>query len=168
MNRNLCLSVFIFIFLCFSVSSSAGDKLWVSPPSASLKSGSSASSEPVAELPMNTELTVVSTEGKWYQVSANSGQKGWIYRGKVTDTQPEAESSSDGSLLSGITGGTKLSAADTSRSMRGLSPEAKEYAKMSGTPKQCEQALDKVLTTKLSGGEVENFLKAGKVGEYAE
>ena len=172
MKRNGYLIGAIIVLLFVFARVSAAGSLWVSSPNTSLKSEASASSDTIAELPVNTELTVVSTEGKWYQVSTTSGQKGWIYRGKVTETQPETSSGggdSVGSLLGSVTGNsTSASAADTSRSMRGLSPEAQEYAKMSGTPKQCEQALNDVLTIKITGSEIENFLKNGQIGEYAK
>lgn len=156
------------ILLAFCATAfSAPEKLWVSSSGAKLKAERKASSETVAKLPVGTELKVISYKKKWYEVSTDSGKKGWIYRGKVSDTPPEAEED-DGMLGELAQSGIKADAADDSRSIRGLSPEAKEYADSTGTKEQYRKALEEVLARKTAQKDVERFLKDGKIGEFAE
>ncbi len=147
----------------------AQGNLWVSSGGAKLKADRKASSATIAQLPVGEKLNVISSERRWYKVATASGKKGWIYRGKVSNSAPEV-SPEDGDDLFGDIPGTSISAesADTSRSIRGLSPEAKEYAKSTKTPKKYQNALDKVLALKVKKNELEFFLAMGKVGEYAD
>ena len=59
-------------------------------------------------------------------------------------------------------------AADSSRSIRGLSPEAKEYAEATGSPQETQNALDSVIARSAMDKDIDRFLKEGKIGEYAE
>ncbi|MBF0121141.1 MAG: SH3 domain-containing protein [Desulfobacterales bacterium] len=166
---------FFFIIFVIGISMTlfaAGEKVWVSSSGATLKADKSASSKNVASLPIGMQLSVISSDGSWYQVSTQSGQKGWIYRGKISNNPPSNADSKkgQGNVLGGLLSSNIKSqyASDTSRSIRGLSPEAKEYAMKNGTPKDCQNALDEVLKLKVNPSEIETFLKTGKVGEYAE
>jgi uncharacterized protein YgiM (DUF1202 family) len=145
-----------------------GESLWVASEGAKLKADRSASSETVSELPVGTELTVLKSENRWYQVQTGSGKEGWIYRGKVSDTPPQKETQDTGNLLAGLQG-SNISAdeAQTSRSIRGLSKETEQYAKQRATPEAYQKALDQVLAVKVTSKEIEVFLRSGKIGEYA-
>lgn len=167
MNRTMAiLSLIAFISaVCLPVA--AVEKLWVNASDAKLKAERKSSSETVAKLPIGTELKVLSFEKRWYEVSTKDG-KGWIYRGKVSDTPPEESEGGDGLIGDLADSRIKADSIDDSRSVRGLSPEAKEYAKSAGTPKECQDALDEVLALQISGKDIEIFLKGGKIGEYAE
>jgi uncharacterized protein YgiM (DUF1202 family) len=150
----------------------AQDKLYVASEGAKLKADKSASSDTVAELPVGTALSVQGQEESWYKVSAG-GKSGWIYRGKVAATPPEA-SQQGGDKLFGGAGSSSImvSEADSARSMRGLNASEEEAAKAAGrAPRPLsdyKQALDKVLAEKVEKKELENFLKAGHIGEYAK
>ncbi|HIJ20402.1 MAG TPA: SH3 domain-containing protein, partial [Deltaproteobacteria bacterium] len=61
----------------------------------------------------------------------------------------------------------KADEASTGRSIRGLSEETEEYAKNKKTPQATKQALDQVLALQVSEKELQDFLKKGKIGEYA-
>ena len=168
-------SLALWLFCALLVANAfAQDTVWVSSTDAPLKADKTASSKTIANLPAGTRLTVVSSENRWYRVKTASGDTGWIYRGKVTTEPPpksEAKSQGDalGSLLGGLTGSSiQASASDTSRSIRGLSPEAKEYARASGTPETFQKALDEVLSLQVSNEEIEKLLRSEKIGEYAE
>lgn len=160
-------------FFCVSISF-ASTTLYVTSENAELKSESSNSSATIAELKRGSELTLVSKEGRWYHVTTEENTTGWIYRGKVSDEEPEIEETDDdggglGGLLGGLSGSDiNADAADSSRSIRGLSPEAKEYAQSTGTPQQSQDALDSVISRKINEQEIDQFLKQGKIGEYAE
>jgi len=144
------------------------DSLWVTSENAKLKSEGSASSETVSELSLGTRLTVLQSEGRWYQVRTVSGKEGWIYRGKVSDTPPAKETEDTENLFAGLQGSTiSADEAQTSRSIRGLSKETAQYARHTGTPAAYQKALDQVLAMQLSTKEVDLFLKQGRIGEYA-
>lgn len=144
--------------------------LWVSSTGAKLKAETRATSATVAELPLGTELTVLGSEDKWYRVSAPEGGTGWIYRGKVSETPPAGPSAGGGGgLFGGLTSSSiEAGAADTSRSIRGLSPEVTEYADSAGTPEDYRRALDRVLAYRVGETELDQFLREGHIGEYAE
>lgn len=148
----------------------AAEVLWVVSEGAKLKVGRSASSETLEELPVGAELTVDSSEGSWYKVTTRSNKTGWIYRGKVSSTPPEAKGDTAGGGLFGVLPGSSItaSAADTSRSIRGISPAAKEYASSTKTPEEYQKALDRVLELRVTDREIEAFLKEGRIGEYSK
>jgi hypothetical protein len=156
----------LLTLLLLAASSAAQEKVWVVSKDAKLKAADAASSATVADLAVGTELTVETTQGKWYKVSTPARQTGWIYRGKVGTTPPAG---AGGGLFGSLSGGSSIqvSKADTSRSIRGLSPEAQEYARIAGTPETYRAALDGVLTLKTDTAEIERFLKDGRIGEYA-
>jgi uncharacterized protein YgiM (DUF1202 family) len=145
----------------------AAAMLWVVSEGAKLKMEPNASSETIEALPVGSELTVNSSKGSWYKVTTKSNKTGWIYRGKVSSTQPEDKGG--GGLFGALPGSSvQVSAADTSRSIRGLSPAAKEYAASANTPQACQKALDSVLALKVTDKEIEDFLIEGKIGEYSK
>lgn len=148
--------------------------VWVSSKSAKLKAQSQSSSETIADLPFGSQLKVITYEKRWYNVSTPDKKTGWVYRGWVSSEppEPEVESGEEDSLgsLLGDSSESSIQAdsANSSRSIRGLSPEAEEYAKQSGSPKKCRDALDSVLSMKTENNDIEKFLRKGKIGEYAE
>ncbi|MCP4693804.1 MAG: SH3 domain-containing protein [Desulfobacterales bacterium] len=150
------------------------ETVWVSSDGAALKKERKASSDTITELPVGTALAVIEYKKRWYQVAAPDDLVGWIYRGKISKEPLEADESSgedDGSaeLLGAITGSDiESDGTDTARSVRGLSPEAEEYAKKAGTPRECRSALDQVLAYKTTDDEIRRLLKNAKIGEYAE
>lgn len=162
--------VIITFSICF-----AAQTLYVTSEDATLKAESSSSSATVVDLKRGMELTVVSKDGRWYSVTTQTGQKGWIYRGKVSEEPPDMEDMEEddegglGGLLGGLSGSDiEVDAADSSRSIRGLSPEAKEYAEATGSPIEIRNALDSVITRSTTDKKIDRFLKEGKVGEYAD
>lgn len=173
-----CFHVFLtFLFITAATApfpAFAATTLYVTSDRAELKAESSSSAETIAELKRGTELTLETTEGRWHRVTTENNRTGWIYRGKVSEDKPEIEDIEGGGeglggLLSGLSGSDiSADAADSSRSIRGLSPEAKEYAESTGTPQQSQDALDYVLSLTIADPEIDQFLKQGNVGEYAE
>lgn len=172
--------ILYLVVLCLAAAGGAAaaaeDTLWVSSESADLKAERSISSDTIATLHRGTELSVKAYESRWFQVTTDNGRTGWVYRGKVSDTKPEVPESEEkdggggiGGLLGGLGGSSvETEAADSARSIRGLSPEAEAYAEKTGTPKQNREALDHVLSMSISESELESFLEKGHVGEYAE
>ncbi|QTA86002.1 SH3 domain-containing protein [Desulfonema magnum] len=165
-------SVLSLSFFTFT-EATAEEKIWVSSTNAKLKADHSAASETVTRVAVGSELLVLSFENRWYHVSTVSGKKGWIYRGKVSNHPPDIQEQKKENALGeafGDLGGSSIraDAADGSRSIRGLSAEAKEYARKSGKLTPSEKALDAVLSSQISNNQIEHFLKAGRIGEYAE
>lgn len=143
--------------------------VWVSSADASLKSDKKASSDTVITVVFGTELKVLQYDNKWYQVETDSKKKGWVYRGKVSTEQPESSETGTEGLLGELAAvSIRADAADSSRSMRGLSPEARAYAKNQGTPQEMQQEVDSLMLRKLNVEDITQFLKTGKIGEYAE
>ncbi|MBC2716231.1 MAG: SH3 domain-containing protein [Desulfobacteraceae bacterium] len=168
-SSTLTFLLFFLLSVCF-----AATTLYVTSENAELKSDCSSSSATIVELKRGSALTLVVSEGRWYKVTTLLNETGWIYRGKVSEEEPEIEDAGDdegglGGLLGGLSGSDiNADAADSSRSIRGLSPEAKEYAETTGTPQQSQDALDSVISLKTSNQEIDQFLKEGKIGEYAD
>jgi len=149
---------------------SAQEKVWVSAAKARIQAEKSASSDVVSTPAVGTELKVLAFEDRWYRVQAPDGGEGWIYRGRVSLEPPAQEKGDDpGNLMSAL-GGSQIKAteADTARSIRGLSKETDAYARNTGTPEKYKKALDGVLAMKVTEKELRDFLKSGKIGEYAE
>jgi len=149
------------------------EKIWVSSFDAKLKADRTASSETLAILTVGTELLVESQVERWYRVAAPGGKIGWIYRGKVSSEPPgpsgqESEGDSVGKLLTGLTGSRIGSEkADTSRSMRMLSVEHEKKKAGSASEQAHDDALESVLSRRISDDRIDQFLQAGKIGEYA-
>ncbi|MCD6584539.1 MAG: SH3 domain-containing protein, partial [Desulfobacteraceae bacterium] len=90
MNRKLIFSSTLFFCLFFIISISfAATTLYVTSENAELKSESSNSSDTIIELNRGAELTFVSKKGRWYQVTTENNTTGWVYRGKVSEEEPE-------------------------------------------------------------------------------
>ncbi|MBU1230109.1 MAG: SH3 domain-containing protein [Proteobacteria bacterium] len=156
----------------FALPALAQDTLFVASEGAKLKADKSASADTVAELPVGTQLKVAGQEESWYKVTAG-GNSGWIYRGKVSATAPEASRQGGDNLFGGAGSSTiMVSEADSARSMRGLNESEQEAAKAAGRQPRpladYKLALDRVLGQKVEKKELENFLKAGRIGEYAK
>jgi uncharacterized protein YgiM (DUF1202 family) len=156
------------LILC-SGAALAQTQLWVTSGGAKLKAARKATAPTVARVPIGAELTVLEAEGKWYRVATGAGEEGWIYRGKVSESPPAQETEGGGGLFSSVASSRiEATSADSSRSIRGLSPETEQYAKKAGTEQKYRDALDQVLELQVREAEVERFLQRGRVGEYAD
>jgi hypothetical protein len=165
----LLLAVSWAMALCLTPAAESQSKLWVTSAGTKLHADKSATSSTVADVPVGAELTVISSQSLWYEVTTTTGKRGWVYRGKVSTTPPQGQQASDGSLFSALPGsGVQSQRADTSRSIRGLSPEAEEYAKRTNKPGKYQRALDAVLAMTVTPVDLEQFLKEGRIGEYAQ
>ncbi len=159
------------LILCLLIRTAlAQDILWVASEQAELKSENMASSETIATVSIGTEVTVLSTEGRWHKIHIPSGQEGWMYRGRLSETPPPKESKDETGNLFAAIGGSKIQAneAVTARSIRGLSRETEQYARLRGTPAAYGKALDRVFAMSVTEKELQAFLEAGKIGEYAQ
>lgn len=141
--------------------------MYVTGSGAELKANPDSAAGTIATLNAGDEVDVGELSGRWYKATARDGRAGWIYRGKVTAKKPEG-GKAQGDLFGGmLTSKVKADSADTSRSIRGLSPEAEQYADQTGSPATHRKALDHVVAMRPSEEEVRTFLKEGRIGEYA-
>lgn len=160
------------IAICLALSIPAAfalQKMWVSSDRARLKADKKASSATLSTVPTGTEVTVLSSHKRWYKIRTPSGKMGWMYRGRLSQSPPAQKSQDQtGDPLAGLSG-SRIGAdeASTSRPIRGLSPETEQYAKERGTPAAYKEALDRVLSMRMTDHELEVFLEKGKIGEYA-
>lgn len=160
------------LLLCFAAAAVyAEEKRWVTSDGTTLKVEASTAAENVADLPVGTELSILEDAGRWLRVKSTNGKEGWVYAGRVSDTQPTAEvGGSDGGVFGESMQKSQINTAkaDSARSIRGLSPEVSQYAKQRGTPEVFKKELDKVLARSVKPSELKAFLREGKIGEYAQ
>ncbi|HSC70438.1 MAG TPA: SH3 domain-containing protein [Candidatus Methylomirabilis sp.] len=170
MRKRFVTSLALLLALSGSVAM-AEELRWVTSEGTTLKQEATMSSPDVSPLAVGTELSVIESGGRWIKVRTADGKEGFVYAGRISDTQPAAEvTGGEGGLF-----GTpmqqsqiKSAKADSARSIRGLSPETAQYAKQRGTPEVYKKALDKILARKVSDKELKAFLREGKIGEYAQ
>jgi len=160
---------FIFCFVLFFIAQTlaAQDFLWVSSKTAKLKAERSASSQTLTVLNAGAKLEYLAYQKRWYQVKTADAVTGWIYRGKVTKSEPMVL---DESLFIPMESSPlQMAAADTSRSIR-----SKQHAKLDETnsgvlsKQSLQKALDQILALHISQKKLARFLKKGKLAEYAE
>ena len=169
MKTRYLITVLCACFCLFATTVLAAEALWVTSDNAQLKKEAKASSETITTVPIGVQVNVLNSEKRWHQIQIPSGQQGWMYRGRLSDTPPEkAPEGGSGNLFGALTASNiKADEASTGRSIRGLSEETEEYAKNKKTPQATKQALDQVLALQISEKEIQDFLKKGKIGEYA-
>ena len=158
------------VLICLSGSAAlAAETLWVTSEKAQLKTDAKASSKTIMTVPIGVEVNILESKKRWHRIRIPSGEQGWMYRGRLSDTPPEKIPEDDSGNLFGALAGSSIKSdeASTGRSMRGLSEETEEYAKNRKTPEVYKQALDQVLALRISEKELQSFLKKGKIGEYA-
>ena len=174
MHRALALSLLTPLLCLFLAGQAVAATIYVASSGATVKAEASASSATVAAPAVGTGLEVLETAARWHRVRTPTGQVGWIYRGKVSTVKPQTiqtagGQSSAGDLLGGLTGSSiQANAASSSRSIRGLSPEAEAYAAQTGAAPAAKAALDDVLAHPLPAADIDKFLMQSKIGEYAE
>jgi uncharacterized protein YgiM (DUF1202 family) len=143
------------------------ETLYVAAKSAQLRSGKTSLDPVVANLKLGETVEVVKREERWLQVKTGNGVTGWIYDGKVSASKPASGDSELASLGKSMRG-TDASAVTASAGARGLDKASDTYANRSGISQQQRAAVDRMTAYKISDEEVLEFLKSGKLGEYAE
>lgn len=170
------------------------DDKYVNVPSTGLKSDKSASATTVSEVVRGTKLKVLDKgDGRWMQVAIadKPNVTGWIYFNKIVDEEPK-----DVKNHIAFGGGIQTSDLETGGAIRGLKKVSQNYAEEKGISKRAISDLDAIQTfpfgvttfDKNKNGnleadeqktanaayknwldsEIDNFLKTGKVGEFAD
>lgn len=154
--------------LLLAASAWAAGNVWVASEGTELKKAPDGTSAVVGTLKLDERLDVLGKSGRWYNVKTPTGKTGWVYRGKISASQPQRDTTKGApGLFGSLDSDIAANEASTDRAMRGLSPETEVYANETGTPEEYRKALDSVLERATTPEQVTEFLKRGKIGEYA-
>ena len=156
----------IALVIFFMTSSAIAGSFWVKSRYARLRAGTSSRDKVVSRLKHGQELTVVEKKGGFIRARLADGKVGWVSMTWLTNKKPKtgnqrlealgAAARSDGSKLSYTAGA------------RGLSAQAKAYAKSRVDAKTAMEAIERLEKIKISDDALEAFLRAGKLGDYRE
>ena len=144
-----------------------GETLYVSAKSAQLRSGKTSLDPVVASLKIGEALEVVKRDDRWVQVKTAKGVTGWIYSGNVSESKPAGGDNELAVLGKGFRR-TEASGVTASAGARGLDKASESYANRAGITQQHRDAVDRMTTNKIPDEDIQTFLKAGRLGEYAE
>jgi uncharacterized protein YgiM (DUF1202 family) len=145
------------------------ETLYVKKSGTKLQAADSAKSEVIAKLGQGTPVSVIKKLKRFYQVSEPGGKKGWVFKFKLTSKAP-ANSGGGGGVLDALGGRQKIAARESSSgsSIRGLSPMSEKHAKNKGISEEDIQAVKQMETFHVDEEKMEEFLKAGRLGEYGQ
>jgi hypothetical protein len=144
-----------------------GETVYVAAKSAQLRSGKTSLAPVVASLKLGEALDVVTREDRWLQVQTTKGVKGWIYHNNVSTSKP-AGGDTELAALGRSFRRTDASDVTASAGARGLDKASEGYANRSGITQQDRDAVDRMTVYRIPDQDIQQFLKSGKLGEYAE
>ena len=171
LNMAMKRSLLVLLLLTLSglglASAALAETLYVKSSATKLQAADSASSKVIKTLSQGTAVEVVKKSDKFYQVTAPGGVKGWIFKFKLSAKAPEGAGGSSG-LLDAL-GGQQMAAKESASgsSIRGLSPISEQHAKSKGISQESIDAVKQMEAFKVSAKELDEFMKTGKLGEYA-
>lgn len=143
---------------------------WVVGSGTALKSEAKATAADIVPLVVGAKVLVLENAGRWLKVQTADKKTGWVFAGRLSSTPPVTEVAASEGLFAATAQQSQIeiARADSARSVRGLSPETESYAKERGTPQEYRKALDQILARQVSKEEVTAFMRAGKLGEFAQ
>lgn len=144
-----------------------GETVYVAAKSAQLRSGKTSLDPVVASLKLGETLEVVKRDDRWLQVQTTKGVKGWIYYSNVSASKP-AGGDNELAALGRSFRRTDASGVTASAGARGLDKASEGYANKSGITQQHRDAVDRMTAYKIPDEDIHEFLKSGRLGEYAE
>ena len=146
------------------------ETLYVKKSGTKLQAADSAKSEVIAKLGQGTPVKVIKKLKRFYQVSEPGGKKGWIFKFKLTSKAPASSGGGGGGVLDALGGRQKIAARESSSgsSIRGLSPMSEKHAKNKGISEEDIQAVKQMETFHVDPEKMDEFLKAGRLGEYGQ
>ncbi len=142
------------------------ETVYVTATTAQLRAGKTSLDAVVANLKYGQALDVVTREDRWLQVRTDTGVKGWIFYNKVSGTKPTGGDSGLAALGQRFRKGD--SSVTASAGARGLDKASESYANRTGITQQDRDAVDRMTAYKIPDDEIQEFLKSGRLGEYAE
>jgi uncharacterized protein YgiM (DUF1202 family) len=144
-----------------------GETVYVAAKSAQLRSGKTSLDPVVASLKLGETLEVVKRDDRWLQVQTAKGVKGWIYHTNVSASKP-AGGDNELAALGRNMRQTDSSGVTASAGARGLDKASEGYANRAGITQQHREAVDRMTAYKIPDEAIQEFLKSGRLGEYAE
>ncbi|MEK7272495.1 MAG: SH3 domain-containing protein [Nitrospirota bacterium] len=165
-HRHAFLAVLVFMVTAMT-DAAFGETLYVSAKSAQLRSGKTSLDPVVANLKIGEALEVVKRDNRWVQVKTAKGVAGWIYSGNVSESKPAGGDNELAALGKGFRR-TEASGVTASAGARGLDKASESYANRVGITQQHRDAVDRMTANKIAEDDIQAFLKAGRLGEYAE
>ncbi|MEK6633640.1 MAG: SH3 domain-containing protein [Nitrospirota bacterium] len=165
-HRHTFLAVMVFMVTAMT-DAAFGETLYVSAKSAQLRSGKTSLDPVVANLKIGEALEVVKRDDRWVQVKTAKGVTGWIYSGNVSESKPTGGDNELAALGKGFRR-TEASGVTASAGARGLDKASESYANRVGITQQHRDAVDRMTANKIAEDDIQAFLKAGRLGEYAE
>lgn len=169
MNRR-CIFLAIMVSLVTALTmtdAASGETLYVAAKSAQLRSGKTSLDPVVATLKLGEPLEVVKRDDRWVQIRTAKGVTGWIFSNNVSASKP-AGGDNELAALGQSVRRTDASAVTASAGARGLDKASEDYANRAGITKQHRESVDRMTSYKLPDEDVQEFLKSGRLGEYAE
>lgn len=169
MNRRCAFfAIMVSLLTALTMTGAAsGETLYVAAKSAQLRSGKTSLDPVVATLKLGENLEVVKRDDRWLEVRTAKGVTGWIYAGNVSASKP-AGGDNELATLGKSFRRTDASAVTASAGARGLDKASEDYANRAGITKQHREAVDRMTAYKLPDEDIQEFLKSGRLGEYAE
>jgi uncharacterized protein YgiM (DUF1202 family) len=166
--RHLALLKFLaagWLLLCAGVA--LAESVYVQAKTAQLRAGKTSLDKVTANLRLGDELTVLKRDSGWLEVKTASGAQGWIFGNKVSSTKPRNGDSELAALGKSF---RRKEASDVTASAgsRGLDKVSEDYAKQAGITKETQDSVDRMAAYRVTDQEVEDFLKKGRLGEYAQ
>ena len=158
----------VFILTAIVITDAAfGETLYVAAKSAHLRSGKTSLDPIVASLILGETVEVVKRDDRWLQVQTGKGVTGWIYHSNVSASKPAGGDNELASLGRNFRR-TEASGVTASAGARGLDKASENYATRSGITQQHRDAVDRMTANKVPDEDIQEFLKSGRLGEYAE
>ncbi len=167
-HRCAFLAVMVSLVAVITMTDAAfGETLYVAAKNAQLRSGKTSLDPVVASLKLGEALEVIKRDDRWLEVQTTKGVKGWIFHNNVSASKP-AGGDNELATLGQSFRRTDASAVTASAGARGLDKASEDYAKRSGITQQQRDAVDRMTTYKVSDEAIQEFLKSGRLGEYAD
>jgi len=158
----------LLLSLYLLTSVALAETVFVQSKTAKLRSGKTSLDSVVADLKFGESLEVLGKEGNWLEVQTARGAKGWIFAGKTTPTKPAGGEDDVLAKLGKSFRRTEAEDVTASAGARGLDKVSEGYANRVGITQQHRDAIDRMAAYRISDQEVEDFLKQGRLGEYAQ
>ena len=162
------LFIALVIGLCLSTSVALAETIYVQAKTVKLRAGKTSLDAVVAEGKFGDALEVLRNDGNWLEVQTGAGTKGWIFAGKTTATKPAGSDDSDLARLGKSVRRTEASDVTATAGARGLDKASEGYANRAGITQRDRDAVDRMAAYRMSDQEVDDFLKEGRLGEYAK
>lgn len=160
-------TLLILLIVWFGAADAFAESVYVLARTAQLRAGKTSLDKVTANLRLGDELTVLKRDGNWMEVKTASGETGWIFANKVSNTKPKDGDSGLAALGQSVRRG-EASSVTASAGSRGLDKVSEGYAQQAGITKAVQDSVDRMAAYRVTDQEVEDFLKKGRLGEYAQ